>query len=141
MLPRTMLETPEFKALLTPELLTLSAMFNKFVAVDVEEAHFSQKLLRHGHELRIAGGAVRDLLGGKVPHDIDFATTATPDQMKEMFSKWVASFMVKRWLRTEFTQGGGEDDQCQGGGARHDHCQDCRQGKLRGDHLAHRQSD
>ena len=23
----------------------------------------------------------------KVPHDIDFATTATPDQMKEMFSK------------------------------------------------------
>ena len=36
MLPRTMLETPEFKALLTPELLTLSAMFNKFVAIDVE---------------------------------------------------------------------------------------------------------
>ena len=48
---------------------------------------FDPKLLRHGHELRIAGGAVRDLLGGKVPHDIDFATTATPDQMKEIFLK------------------------------------------------------
>ena len=35
-----MLDTPEFKALLTPELLTLSAMFNKFVAY-VEKAHFN----------------------------------------------------------------------------------------------------
>lgn len=34
-----------------------------------------------GHELRIAGGAVRDLLTGSIPHDIDFATTATPCQM------------------------------------------------------------
>lgn len=34
-----------------------------------------------GHELRIAGGAVRDLLSGATPHDVDFATTATPDQM------------------------------------------------------------
>ena len=40
LLPRTMLDTPEFKALLTPELLTLSAMFNKFVAY-VEKAHFN----------------------------------------------------------------------------------------------------
>ena len=34
-----------------------------------------------GHELRIAGGAVRDLLTGITPHDVDFATTATPKQM------------------------------------------------------------
>lgn len=37
------------------------------------------------YELRIAGGAVRDLLGGLTPKDVDFATTATPAQMKEMF--------------------------------------------------------
>lgn len=67
---KTKLDTAEFRSLLTPELLTLSELFTK-----------------HGHEIRIAGGAVRDLLGGKVPHDIDFATTATPDQMKEMFTK------------------------------------------------------
>lgn len=35
---------------------------------------------------RIAGGAVRDLLMGIRPADVDFATTATPTQMK------VASF-------------------------------------------------
>ena len=42
---------------------------------------------QHGHELRIAGGAVRDILMEKTPTDIDFATTATPAQMKEMFTK------------------------------------------------------
>ena len=36
---------------------------------------------------RIAGGAVRDLLMDKSPSDVDFATTATPDQMKDMFTK------------------------------------------------------
>ncbi|KAG9470180.1 hypothetical protein GDO78_018716 [Eleutherodactylus coqui] len=43
--------------------------------------------VREKYELRIAGGAVRDLLAGKQPHDVDFATTATPDQMKELFLK------------------------------------------------------
>lgn len=42
---------------------------------------------KYNYELRIAGGAVRDLLMGKVPQDIDFATTATPAQMNEMFEK------------------------------------------------------
>ncbi|KAA0200902.1 hypothetical protein HAZT_HAZT004669 [Hyalella azteca] len=42
---------------------------------------------KHQHELRVAGGAVRDLLSGLVPHDLDFATTATPDEMKKMFEE------------------------------------------------------
>jgi tRNA nucleotidyltransferase (CCA-adding enzyme) len=41
----------------------------------------------YNFELRIAGGAVRDLVVDKVPQDVDFATTATPTQMKEMFEK------------------------------------------------------
>lgn len=40
---------------------------------------------KHQFELRIAGGAVRDLLSGKRPEDVDFATTATPEEMKDMF--------------------------------------------------------
>ena len=40
---------------------------------------------KHQFELRIAGGAVRDLLSGKRPEDVDFATTATPEEMKRMF--------------------------------------------------------
>ncbi|KAJ9601542.1 hypothetical protein L9F63_000285 [Diploptera punctata] len=63
------LDSPEFKALFTPELVSLVSLFKEY-----------------GHELRIAGGAVRDLLMKIEPKDLDFATTATPDQMKEMFN-------------------------------------------------------
>lgn len=63
------LDNAEFKSIFSPELDTLIHLFNK-----------------HGFELRIAGGAVRDLLLGKVPDDIDFATTATPQEMKDMFN-------------------------------------------------------
>ncbi|KAL4237558.1 CCA tRNA nucleotidyltransferase 1 [Mactra antiquata] len=68
LLKKMKLDTPEFHALFSPELKELKALFDK-----------------NDYEMRIAGGAVRDLLMGITSHDIDFATTATPDQMKEMF--------------------------------------------------------
>ena len=37
------------------------------------------------HEVRIVGGAVRDLALGKNPKDIDLATDATPQEMQKMF--------------------------------------------------------
>lgn len=64
------LDTPEYHALFTPALKKLVSLFEKY-----------------NYELRIAGGAVRDLLLGKQSHDIDFATTATPEEMKELFEK------------------------------------------------------
>ncbi|XP_018427144.1 PREDICTED: CCA tRNA nucleotidyltransferase 1, mitochondrial isoform X2 [Nanorana parkeri] len=64
------LQSSEFQALLTEGLQTLTGLF-----------------AQEKHELRIAGGAVRDLLLGNQPHDIDFATTATPEQMKDLFLK------------------------------------------------------
>ena len=44
-------------------------------------------LFQHGHEIRIAGGAVSDLVSGKSGGiaDVDLATTATPEEMIEMF--------------------------------------------------------
>lgn len=38
-----------------------------------------------GYECFMVGGCVRDFLLNKVPHDIDFTTNATPDEMKECF--------------------------------------------------------
>lgn len=64
------IDTPEYRALLTPCLLKLAELFQA-----------------NQYELRVAGGAVRDLLLGILPHDVDFATTATPEQMKDMFTK------------------------------------------------------
>ena len=61
---------------------------NEFTSIMTSDLKYLFEVFRNNaFELRIAGGAVRDLLMGKVPHDIDFATTATPDQMKEMFGK------------------------------------------------------
>lgn len=63
------LNSPEFQSIFTPELQSLTDLFKKY-----------------NYELRIAGGAVRDILMGITPQDLDFATDATPDQMKEMFN-------------------------------------------------------
>ncbi|KAG8007363.1 CCA tRNA nucleotidyltransferase 1 [Nibea albiflora] len=62
------LKTSEFQSLFNDGLNGLAEVFEK-----------------HQYELRIAGGAVRDLLSGKRPEDVDFATTATPEDMKRMF--------------------------------------------------------
>ena len=53
-------ERPEFKALFNDEVNALSAIFKK-----------------HNFPIKLAGGPVRDILSGKVPSDLDFATTAT----------------------------------------------------------------
>ncbi|KAJ8714078.1 hypothetical protein PYW08_007698 [Mythimna loreyi] len=63
------LESAEFKSIFTPEVTDLKNLFDKY-----------------NYEIRIAGGAVRDLLMGQSPKDLDFATTATPEQMKDMFT-------------------------------------------------------
>lgn len=64
------LDSPEFRSVFTPELRCLAGLFRK-----------------HNYELRIAGGAVRDILTGVRPKDLDFATDATPQQMREMFAR------------------------------------------------------
>ena len=47
----------------------------------------SQLFLKNNYELYMVGGAVRDILMNKTPHDYDFATNATPDQMLKMAEK------------------------------------------------------
>lgn len=64
------LENDLFKSIFTDDLNRLLEIFSKY-----------------NYEIRIAGGAVRDILMEKKPTDLDFATTATPAQMKEMFEK------------------------------------------------------
>ncbi|XP_012924974.1 CCA tRNA nucleotidyltransferase 1, mitochondrial-like isoform X2 [Heterocephalus glaber] len=64
----TKLQSPEFQSLFMEGLKSLTELF-----------------IKENHELRIAGGAVRDLLSGVKPQDVDFASTATPTKMKEVF--------------------------------------------------------
>ncbi|OUZ12607.1 CCA tRNA nucleotidyltransferase [Aeromicrobium sp. PE09-221] len=41
-----------------------------------------------GHELVLVGGPVRDALLGLPVHDLDFATSATPDQIETVLTGW-----------------------------------------------------
>ena len=43
---------------------------------------------RHGHELALVGGPVRDVLLGQQPGDLDLTTDATPDQVLKITSGW-----------------------------------------------------
>jgi poly(A) polymerase len=49
-----------------------------------------------GYEAYIVGGAVRDLLAGRVPKDFDVATNATPEQVKALFRR---AFIIGRRFR------------------------------------------
>ncbi|XP_040567283.1 CCA tRNA nucleotidyltransferase 1, mitochondrial [Lepeophtheirus salmonis] len=44
-------------------------------------------LIGAGHEVRMAGGAVRDFLAGLKPSDIDFASTATPEETMKVLEE------------------------------------------------------
>jgi poly(A) polymerase len=43
---------------------------------------------RHGHELALVGGLVRDVFLGRDRRDLDLATDATPDQVLEIVKDW-----------------------------------------------------
>ena len=45
-----------------------------------------RRLTENGYEAYAVGGAVRDLLRGKTPHDYDITTNATPCEMETVFA-------------------------------------------------------
>src|SRR5882724_1031622 len=53
-----------------------------------EVAEIGRLFARHGHELALVGGPVRDVLLGQQPGDLDLTTDATPDQVLKITSGW-----------------------------------------------------
>lgn len=53
-------------------------------------AKILETLRKNGHKGWIVGGAVRDLILGRKPHDFDVVTDATPARIAELFTKTVA---------------------------------------------------
>jgi len=64
----------------------------------------AQRLIRllgeQGHTAYVVGGCVRDSLMGRVPHDWDICTSATPQQMLEIFNSQIA-VLVEEYILTE----------------------------------------
>lgn len=61
----------------------------------------AERLKQAGFEVYLAGGCVRDLALGRVPHDLDLVTSALPEQIEKLFEKTVdvgRSFGVMRVL-------------------------------------------
>jgi poly(A) polymerase len=64
--------------------------------VDERAANVVRTLKEAGHEAYVVGGAVRDLLLGLKPKDFDVATSATPEQVKQLFRR---AFIIGRRFR------------------------------------------
>ena len=47
------------------------------------------RLREAGHEAWLVGGCVRDLCMGRIPHDVDIATDATPDRIEALFESTI----------------------------------------------------
>ena len=54
--------------------------------MDTDALKVSQRLTRHGYRSYFVGGCVRDMLLKKQPKDFDIATSATPEQVRRVFS-------------------------------------------------------
>lgn len=48
-------------------------------------------LVKEGYDCYLVGGALRDTVLGKIPHDYDLATNALPDEMLNIFPKSVST--------------------------------------------------
>lgn len=57
--------------------------------LDDDVLNILSRLQREGHTAYAAGGAVRDLIMGNVPHDYDIATSAKPEEVKQIFEKTI----------------------------------------------------
>jgi poly(A) polymerase len=51
-------------------------------------AELGRLFARHGHELALVGGPVRDVFLSQRPGDLDLTTDATPDQVLQMTKRW-----------------------------------------------------
>jgi poly(A) polymerase len=53
-----------------------------------EVSEIGRLFTRHGHELALVGGPVRDVFRGEQPSDLDLTTDATPEQVLALVSGW-----------------------------------------------------
>lgn len=53
--------------------------------LDSDAVRVVLRLRQNGHEAYLVGGCVRDLLLGHTPKDFDIATSATPNQVRDLF--------------------------------------------------------
>ena len=53
--------------------------------IDEDALRILYRLKSAGYEAYVVGGAIRDILGGATPKDVDIATDATPNEVRDLF--------------------------------------------------------
>lgn len=59
-----------------------------------------ERFAEAGHELALVGGPVRDAFLGRASADLDFATSATPDEAEKVLAQWGKTWDVGREFGT-----------------------------------------
>jgi poly(A) polymerase len=72
------------RALSQAQRRALGELVRVFPVID----EIGERFTRAGHELHLVGGSVRDALLGRLGNDLDFATSATPDQTLDALKGW-----------------------------------------------------
>ena len=76
----------------TPEPPAPAALLRRALAVLTEMAPAAVELgevfRAAGHELALVGGPVRDAFLGRTSNDLDFATSASPDETQALLARW-----------------------------------------------------
>jgi tRNA nucleotidyltransferase/poly(A) polymerase len=78
----------QVKAVVTPDILWLREQFQA-----------------RGYDIRIVGGAVRDLLIGLVPNDVDFCTDASQIEQQALYEELAAAFPEFQFIPTGVDHG------------------------------------
>jgi poly(A) polymerase len=76
----------------TPEPLPPAALLRRALGVLTEMApaaiELGEVFTAAGHELALVGGPVRDAFLGRASADLDFATSASPDETQRLLARW-----------------------------------------------------
>lgn len=74
--------------------------------IDPDAEKVVKRLVRHGFEAYLVGGCVRDLLLGRSPKDFDVATSARPDDVRQLFRN--SRIIGRRFRLVHVLFGGGK---------------------------------
>ncbi len=73
----------------TPSLAQLRRIaLHVFTGLPVDISELGRRFAEAGHELALVGGPVRDAFLGTSSHDLDFATSAPPEETERILAAW-----------------------------------------------------
>lgn len=74
-------------------------IINRTMPLPSSVEYVLSKLKENGYQAYVVGGAVRDFLMGKTPHDYDLTSDALPSQISDVLKISIKSILVRNTER------------------------------------------